>query len=310
MKKLGQWKGVFPAIILPLNQDYSIDEEGLRYHVQRVAGVSGVNGIVCNAHASEVTLLTREERKRVLRIVIEEVRGNLPVISGAYGESTSQVIESALDGKEGGADAVLIMPPFSFYWGATQYPDVIFNHFSAIDRAVDMPFIVFQYAHWTNCNYDAEILARIAGIRNCVAIKNAVNDPHRYEEQYRAVKAVRPDVSFLNANDVQMLCYACIGSDGSLVGYACLVPELIVDLYQATEKGNLKRAREINTFMYPLTVAIYSHPRLNWHTRIKEALVMTGEIKCAAARPFLPRLSAKDREGIRKALVSCNLLKK
>jgi 4-hydroxy-tetrahydrodipicolinate synthase len=83
MKKLGQWKGVFPAIILPLNQDYSIDEEGLRYHVQRVAGVSGVNGIVCNAHASEVTLLTREERKRVLRIVIEEVRGNLPVISGA-----------------------------------------------------------------------------------------------------------------------------------------------------------------------------------------------------------------------------------
>jgi 4-hydroxy-tetrahydrodipicolinate synthase len=310
MKQLGQLKGVFPAIILPLNQDYSIDEGGLRRHVQRVANVSGVNGIVCNAHASEVTLLTREERKRVLRIVLEEVRDKVPVIAGAYGESTAQIIESASDAKEAGADAVLIMPPFSFNWGATQYPDVIFNHFSAIDRAVDMPFIVFQYAHWTNCNYDPQTLLKISEIRNCVAIKNAVNDPRRYEEEYTALKAARPGLSFLNANDIQMLSYFCIGSDGALVGYACLTPELIVDLYQATEKGDLHRARKINSLMYPLTQAIYSHPRLNWHTRIKEALVMMGEIKCAAARPFLPEIGAKEREEIRNALASCNLLKR
>jgi len=62
--------------------------------------------------------------------------------------------------------------------------------------------------------------------------------------------------------------------------------------------------------MYPLTRAIYSHPRLYWHTRIKEALRMMGEIKCAASRPFLPPISGVECKNIRKALTDCGLLKK
>ncbi len=310
MKKRLQLRGVIPAIILPLNPDYSIDEQGFRRHIRRVSRVKGVTGIVCNAHASEVTLLSREERRKVLKIVCEEVNGKIPVIAGAYGESTQLVIECAQDAKKGGADAILIMPPFSFTWGATQYPDVIFEYFSAIDRAVNSPFIIFQYAHWTNCNYDCETLKKLAKIKNFIAIKNAVNDPRRYEEEYRALKGIRPGISFLNANDVQLLSYFSIGSDGTLVGYACLAPELIVGLYEAVRKGNLKEAMEINDTMYPLTKAIYSHPRLYWHTRIKEALTMIGEIKCAAARPFLPPISNDERKNIRRALIDSGLLKK
>jgi 4-hydroxy-tetrahydrodipicolinate synthase len=309
MKKRSELRGVIPAIILPLNPDYSIDEQGFRRHIRRVSRVKGVTGIVCNAHASEVTLLSREERKRVLRIVGEEVNGKVPVIAGAYGESTQLVIECARDAREEGADAILIMPPFSFTWGATQYPEVVFKYFSDIDRAVDSPFVIFQYAHWTNCNYDCETLKNLAKIKNFIAIKNAVNDPRRYEEELRTLKAIRPEISFLNANDIQLLSYFSIGSDGTLVGYACLAPELIVGLYEAVKKGNLKEAMKINDRMYPLTKAIYSHPRLNWHTRIKEALVMMGEIKCSAARPFLPPISSDERRNIRKALIQCGLLK-
>lgn len=310
MKRQLTLNGVIPAIILPLNPDYTIDEAGFRHHIKRVIGVRGVTGIVCNAHASEVTLLNREERKRVLQIVREEVNGKVPVIAGAYGESTQSVIECAQDAKKGGADAILIMPPFSFYWGATQYPKVIFEYFSAIDKAVNLPFVIFQYAHWTNCNYDCETLRELAKIKHFIAIKNAVNDPRRYEEEYRILKAVRPEISFLNANDVQLLSYFSIGSDGTLVGYACLAPELIVGLYEAVRKRNLKKAMEINDYMYPLTRAIYSHPRLYWHTRIKEALVMIGEINCAASRPFLPPISSDERKNIRRALIDCGLLKK
>jgi len=309
MKKRLELGGVIPAIILPLNPDYSIDEQGFRRHIRRVLRVKGVTGIVCNAHASEVTLLTRDERRRVLQIVSEEVNAKIPVIAGVYGESTQAVTECAQDAKKEGADAILIMPPFSFTWGATQYPEVVFKYFSDIDRAVDSPFVIFQYAHWTNCNYDSETLRSLAKIKNFIAIKNAVNDPRRYEEEYRTLKAIRPAISFLNANDVQLLSYFSIGSDGTLVGYACLAPELIVGLYEAVRKGNLKEAMELNDFMYPLTRAIYSHPRLYWHTRIKEALVMMDEIKCAAARPFLPAISSEERRNIRKALIQCGLLK-
>ncbi len=310
MKKQLELKGVLPAIVLPLNPDFSIDEDGLRRHVRRVMGVPGVNGIVCNAHASEVTLLNRGEKKKVMEIVCQEVNGKVPVIACAYGEGTELVKESALDAKKWGADALLIAPPFSFFWGATQYPEVPFEYFTTIDKAADLPFIVFQYAHWTNCSYDCKTLVKLASIKNFIAIKNAINDPLRYEEQYRCLKAVRPEISFLNANDVQILCYFCIGSDGALVGYASLVPELIVGMYEAAKSDNLKRAREISDRMFPLTQAIYSHPRLNWHTRIKEALVIMGEIKSAAAKPFLPPLSSAERENIRKALISSGILKK
>ncbi len=257
-----------------------------------------------------MALLNREERKRVLQIVCQEVNGEVPVIAGAYAESTEMVKEFALDAKRGGADAILIMPPFSFYWGATQYPEVPFEYFSAIDKAVNIPFIVFQYAHWTNCNYDCRTLVRLSKIENFIAIKNAINDPRLYEEQYRCLKAARPEISVLNAADMQLLSYFCIGSDGALVGYACLAPEFVVGLYEAVENGDLKKAREINDRMFPLTQAIYCEPRLNWHTRLKEALVAMGEIKSAAARPFLPPISSEERENIRSALIKCGLLKK
>lgn len=310
MGKPSKLEGVVPAIILPLNPDYSIDEKGLRRHVRRLVGVKGVAGLVCNAHASEVTLLSREERRRVLQIVREEVGLKIPVISGVYAESTEMAKASAQDAKEGGADAILVMPPFSFLWGATQYPEVIFEYFSAINQTVDCPFIVFQYAHWTNCNYDCQTLVELSKIKNFFAIKNAINDPRRYEEEYRSLKKARPEISFLNANDVQLLSYFCIGSDGALVGYASLVPEMIVELYEAVKNGNLNMAREVSDRMYPLTQVIYSHPRLNWHTRIKEALVIMGEIESAAARPFLPPISNQERERIRQALVGCGLIKK
>ncbi len=309
MKRRLALKGVLPAIILPMNPDFSIDEQGLRQHVRRVVRVPGVTGIVCNAHASEVTSLTPDERKKVLQLVREEVNGKVPVISGAYGESTEKVKASARDAKQGGADAVLIMPPFSFTWGATQYPDVIFDYFSEIDRDVNIPFVIFQYAHWTNCSYDCQTLSRLAKIKNFIAIKSAINDPRRYEDEYRCLKAVRPEIAVLNANDVQLLSYFCIGSDGALVGYAALVPESIAGMYNFTKQGDLEKAREINQHIYPLTRAIYSHPRLNWHTRIKEALVMMGEIRSAAVRPFLPPLSSEERKNIREALMACRLLR-
>ena len=79
-------------------------------------------------------------------------------------------------------------------------------------------------------------------------------------------------------------------------------------MHEAMEHGDGKTAREISHRMVPLTQAIYSHPRLNWHTRIKEAPVMTGEIQSAAAKPFLPALSSAERDRIRQALISSGVL--
>jgi 4-hydroxy-tetrahydrodipicolinate synthase len=299
-------EGVIPAIALPLNSDCSIDEEGLRRHVRRIVDVSGVTGIVCNAIVSEVIFLNREERKRVLEIVCKEVNGKVPVISGVYSESIDMAKEFARDAKNGGADAILIMPPFHFSWGATKYPEFIFDYFSTIDKVANTPFIVFQYAHWTGSCYDCQTLLKLSKIENFIAIKNAINDPRRYEQEYRCLKTARPQISFLNANDIQMFSYFCLGSDGALVGYASFAPEFVVSLYAAIKNCDLQKAREINNRMYPLTQAFYSNPKLNRPGRIKEALVMMGEIKSATSRAALP-VSDEERESIRNALYECGI---
>ena len=140
MKRRLGLEGVLPAIILPLNPDFSIDEEGLRRHIRRVVAVPGVTGIVCNAHASEVTSLNprRKEEGLTDRPRRGERKGSR-YFRGLWrihrkGEGCAR------DAKQGGADAILIMPPFSFTWGATQYPEVVFDYFSEIDREVNIPF--------------------------------------------------------------------------------------------------------------------------------------------------------------------------
>src|SRR2546429_4963535 len=102
--------GVIPAVLLPFNEDLSIDEPSLRSHLRDVASVQGVSAITVNAHASEVASCTFDEQRRVLEIA-REALGELPIVSGVYAEGSLEAARIAKMAREGGASALLVFPP-------------------------------------------------------------------------------------------------------------------------------------------------------------------------------------------------------
>ena len=114
MKNKVKWSGVFPAVLIPFKDDYSIDEEGFRSLVRWVASHEGVNGIVVNGHTGEIMTLLPEERAEAVRIAADELKGRIPVISGVSAEGTIEAIQHAQAVEKAGGSGILLMPPHSW----------------------------------------------------------------------------------------------------------------------------------------------------------------------------------------------------
>jgi len=95
MKNKPKWSGVFPAVLLPFREDYSIDEQGFRELVRWVASHDGIKGIVVNGHTGEIMSLLPEERAEAVRIAADELKGRIPVISGLSAEGTIEAVQHA-----------------------------------------------------------------------------------------------------------------------------------------------------------------------------------------------------------------------
>ena len=113
MAKVKNFKTIFPAVSVPLNEDYSINEPEFRAYLRWIKSFygKGMDGLVCNGHTGEITGLTRAERKRVVEICAEECGDVMTIISGVNCENTAESIEMAKEAKEAGADGILLMPP-------------------------------------------------------------------------------------------------------------------------------------------------------------------------------------------------------
>lgn len=108
------FSGVMPANLLPFTSDYVIDEPNYRRHLQWLADVPGVTGIVVNGHAAEVSSLQRNERRRALAMALDTVGSQLPLITGIYTDNTLEAVELAREAQADGAKGLLIFPPTLF----------------------------------------------------------------------------------------------------------------------------------------------------------------------------------------------------
>ena len=158
MREPLRFSGVMPANILPFKADLSIDEPAYRGHLRWLADTHGVTGIVANGHASEVSSLSRAERRHSLAIALDEVAGRCPVIAGVYTDGTAEAVELARDARAAGAAGILLFPPTLFMWGALVKPDMVIRHYQEV-AAVGVPIIVFEYPPASGIGYAPETLA-------------------------------------------------------------------------------------------------------------------------------------------------------
>ncbi len=300
--------GVVPAIYTPFNEDLSIDDAGLSALADRMASVDGVGAVFCTGHAGEVASLSREERKKVVSIVAEAVDGRVPVLAGIYSDSIDESIEHAKDAKAAGASVVTVFPPNVFAGGGTSDSRRPFLWHERIAKGAEIAICLFQFPAASGLGYSTETLVELASLPEVVAVKEGSGSPLAYENNVTALAQVDPPVPVLTSNNEWWLADLAFGGDGILSGSGPVMIEEQVSLWRAMKNCDLASARQIQDRIRPLIRTFYKHPDLEMHNRMKNALVMMGQLKCAAVRPPLLPLDQSELNDIRSSLEKVGLL--
>jgi 4-hydroxy-tetrahydrodipicolinate synthase len=301
-------RGVIPAVLLPFEDDLSIDERAFREHLRDVSSTDGLAAISINAHSTEVASCRVDEQQRVLDIAQEEVGDRLPLVHGVYADGSLEAARIARMADEGGASALLIFPPAPLARG--QYPDMAIRHFKQIADATDLPLIAFQYGLNTGLAYSGDTLLRLCDeVPTLNAIKDASNSVTHHEWNIRTLQSLSRPVTVLTTHSAWLLSSLVLGCGGILSGSGSVVHDLHVKLFRAVEAKDLIEAQRLNDLIYPTARAFYDTPVTDMHNRMKEALVMMGKLPRAAVRPPLVKLGHNEIERIRQALIDGGLLK-
>ncbi len=297
MAKVKNWKTIFPAICIPLNNDYSINEPELRKYVRWLASFDEIGGLVCNGHTGEITGLSRAERKRVIEIVADEVGDQVLIISGLNCENTIESIEMAKEAKEAGADGILLMPPH-MWLRFGMHPDAPFNYVKDVADGADIDIIIHLYPAISKAFYPVETLVKMCKeIDHVKAIKMGTRVTPLYENDVRVLRREAPHVSLITCHDESLMSSLTFpGMDGALIGFAACIPELITEAFKAYKAGDFKKIHEYDDKIFPISRAIYGggQPSGEAHARMKEALHQRGIFSSALMR--LPVLPLTDEE--------------
>jgi 4-hydroxy-tetrahydrodipicolinate synthase len=307
-----QYRGIFPAMQLPFKPDLSIDEPELRRFAGWLAGHRGIGGLVTNGHTGEVFALTAARRAEATRIVADELKAKIPVVSGICCEGIAEAIEHAQMARDAGAKAILVMPPHQWLRFGMRQPENVVDFFTAVGQGCGLDIIVHVYPASTRASYSFETLAALARLPWVKCMKIGTREMNKYARDVRVIRQANPDVTILTCHDEYLLASMVQGVDGALVGFASLIPRMIVDLYAAVCDGDLKRAMQLQGQINPLKDVIYGggEPTGDAHARMKMAMCLAGILKSPTVQPPTRLPVDAELEAIKDALSNAGMLKR
>jgi len=285
-------EGIFPPHITPFLRNEEIDEKSLRFLVHFWLD-SGCAGLVSCASNGEGPCMTREERRRVLQIVIKEVNGKASVIAGTGAPSTRETIFLTRDAKDVGADAALIVSPYYFKPDSRE----LFEHYSNVISSTDIPVIVYNVPKFTGYNLDPDIIVKLAEeYSQVVGVKDSGGSIGQISD---LIQRVGNRISILAGTGDLILPCLLMGGRGGVVAIANVAPRLCVDLYNNFKRNGIERARQIQMELLHLNDILVK--RFNQISAIKEAMNHLGKPAGYPRRPSLP-LDEKARNEVREVL--------
>ncbi|MBV8553599.1 MAG: 4-hydroxy-tetrahydrodipicolinate synthase [Acidobacteriaceae bacterium] len=229
--------GCGTALVTPFRSDLSLDEPALRALVNRQIK-AGIDFLCPCGTTGESPTLTREEHRRVVEITVQEARGRVPVLAGAGGYNTREVIELVADLKKIGVSGILSVTPY--YNKPTQ--EGLYQHYKSIAESTDLPIIVYSVQPRTAVNVEPPTLVRLAEIPNIVGVKEASGSI----SQIASILARVPEsFTVLSGDDAIALPLIALGGRGAICVISNEIPEEFKALTQAALGGDFARARQL-----------------------------------------------------------------
>ena len=277
--------GCGTALVTPFTRSGGLDEAAVRRLARRQID-AGIHFLVPCGTTGETPTLTPDERLRVVEIVVEEAKGKVPVLAGAGGYNTHEVIEAAQQMARAGADGILSVTPY--YNKPT--PEGLFQHYKAIADAVPLPVIVYNVPGRTGVNVDVATVVRLSALPNIAGVKEASGNVTQMCEICGAV----PDgFLVLSGDDVLTLPVMSIGGRGIVSVASNELPSEMARMVEAAETGDFAAARRLHRELLPLMQVnfIESSP-----IPVKAAMAMMGLVEEVFRLPLVPpRPASRDR---------------
>jgi len=240
-----QFKGTGVALVTPFLEDGSVDYNGLKRLV-RTQIKGGTSFLVVQGTTAETATLTFSEKEKVLAVIIEENKGELPIVLGIGGNNTSAVAEEIHAFNTPGVDGFLCVSPF--YNKPSQ--EGIFQHFKALSEASRLPIIAYNVPGRTGSNMSAQTTLRIAQLENIVAIKEASGN---MEQVMEIIQHAPKDFAILSGDDALTLSIMACGGHGVISVVANAFPAHFSKMVQASSKGDLVLARKHHYSLLTIT---------------------------------------------------------
>jgi 4-hydroxy-tetrahydrodipicolinate synthase len=296
--------GIHAATIVPMRSDFAIDEDALAAHIATVTAVPGISGLLVNGHAGENFVLSLAEKRRIVEIARASCPTSCLVVSGVNHESSIEAAKEAAEMERAGADGLLVFPPNS--WALGHDASCVPAHHRAIADATTLPLMIYGAPVGAGClAYSGDVLRQLIEDKRIVAIKDGSWEVATYEHNLRLIKALRPDFAVLGSGDEHLLTSYLIGSLGSQVSLAAVVPELVVELWNEAVTANWTAARRTHDKLYALSVAIYRDPPGGRATaRLKTCLKLLGRLSDDTVRLPQRVCDAAETAALRAALIA------
>jgi 4-hydroxy-tetrahydrodipicolinate synthase len=272
-----RFTGCGTALVTPFRGDGSLDEAAVSRLAKRQID-AGVHFLVPCGTTGEVPTLTDAEQVRIVQLVAAEAKGRVPVLAGAGGYNTQEVIHAALRLRDAGADGILSVTPY--YNKPT--PEGLYQHYRAIAEAVALPIVVYNVPGRTGCNVDPATLVRLAAVPNIVGVKEASGNVTQMCEICASVPA---DFIVLSGDDALTLPLMAVGGRGIISVASNEIPAEMSRLVELAERGDFAGARALHQRLMPLLQVnfIESNP-----IPVKSAMATLGLLEEVYRLPMVP----------------------
>ena len=290
-----KFKGIYTPVVTPYDEDFVCNEEALAETIEFLIK-SGVNGLVIAGSTGEYYAQTMKERIKLMEICKNLIKSRLPMIVGTGAIRTEDSIEYAKQAKRIGADALLVTtPPYAYPTGRE-----IALHALAIDRAADLPIMLYNYPGRMSVNMDRDTLDRVGRSKNFCGIKESSGDINRLHMLAREY----PHISLSCGMDDQALEFFAWGAKSWVCAGSNFSPEAHIALYRACVlEKNFEKGRLIMTAMLPLMTVLEQGGK--FVQSIKHGLTLRG-IDAGPPRKPLQPLNKEDKRLLREVITTMN----
>ena len=289
--------GVGTALVTPFTKNGALDEAAVRRLGRRQID-GGVHFLVPCGTTGENPTLADDERVRIVEILLDEARGQVPILAGAGGYDTKEVIHQARALERLGVSGLLSVTPY--YNKPTQ--EGLYQHFKAIAESTPLPIVVYNVPGRTGVNVEVATLARLAELPNIVGVKEASGN---MTQMCEVARALPPEFIVLSGDDALTLPLMAVGGRGIISVASNEIPREMVQMVEAAERNDFAAARAVHARILPLMSInfVEANP-----IPVKAAMAAMGLLEEAYRLPMVsPRPESKTK--ILKVLKELELLK-